>query len=128
MTGPWRSNVLCRASPLFASQFQEMRNLADLTHQAACTRPQGTRIGFQFISSIATIGFYPLWSGQSLIPKARMTVDSRFAIRRGDAKLICEGILEKTRQQYLESFNAMIVQIGQIAGSVPLATGTLSGT
>lgn len=105
----------------FELQFQTMRNLIDLARTAAGTRPQGFKFAFQFISSIATVGLYPLWSGKTLVPEERMTVDSTLPSGYGLAKLICEGMLEATLQQYPDTFNAAVVRIGQVSGS------TLSG-
>ncbi|CEJ60606.1 hypothetical protein PMG11_09175 [Penicillium brasilianum] len=46
-----------------------------------------------------------------------MTVDSVLGSGYGEAKIICETMLQKPLQQYPEYFRAMVVRIGQIAGS-----------
>lgn len=57
----------------FETQFQSMRNLVDFAREAACTQEN---VGFVFVSSIATVGLYPLCTGKNLIPEERMTTDS----------------------------------------------------
>lgn len=101
----------------FELQFQVMRNLIDLAREVSCRRTKGFKVGFQFISSIATVGYYPLWSGQKRVPEERMTVDSVLPSGYGDAKLVCESMLEETLQKHLDCFRPMAVRIGQIAGS-----------
>ena len=101
----------------FEPQFKTMHNLIELASQISHDRSQGPRIGFQFISSIGTVGLFPVWSGQTLVPEERMIVKSVLPNGYGDAKLVCEHILEETLQQYPCHFRAMSVRIGQIAGS-----------
>lgn len=101
----------------FEPQFQVMQNLIDLACEISCRRPQGTKVGFQFISSIATVGLYPLWSGKVRVPEERMTVDSVLPSGYGDAKLICERMLDETLHRHPDQFRPMVVRIGQIAGS-----------
>lgn len=100
----------------FETQFQGMRNLIDFAREAACTRTQ-ERVSFLFISSIATVGHYPLWTGETLVPEERMTTDSALPSGYSEAKLVCEDMLEATLRKYPESFNASAARIGQIAGS-----------
>ncbi|KIM94086.1 hypothetical protein OIDMADRAFT_45882 [Oidiodendron maius Zn] len=102
----------------FEPQFMAMRNLIQLARECSGRRHQNEpRIGFQFISSIATVGYYPLWSGRAIIPEDKMTVDSVLPTGYGDAKLICERILDETLHKYPNDFRPMVVRIGQIAGS-----------
>ncbi|PYH98411.1 hypothetical protein BO71DRAFT_371050 [Aspergillus ellipticus CBS 707.79] len=99
------------------SQFQAMRNLIDLAAQCASVRPSGSQISFQLVSSIATVGYYPLWSGQTLVPEARMGIESVLANGYGEAKFVCEQMLDQTLHRHPERFRAMVVRPGQIAGS-----------
>jgi thioester reductase-like protein/SAM-dependent methyltransferase/acyl carrier protein len=99
----------------FEPQFKTMRNLIDLARE--CRRPGGPKIVFQFISSIATVGYHPFVSGQSLAPEEKVTVDSALPIGYADAKLICEHMIKETLHQYPDDFRAMTVRLGQIAGS-----------
>ena len=101
----------------FESQLQAMRNLIDLARTGSYQRSQGSKVGFQFISSIATVGHYPLWSKEKLVSEEPMTVESILPSGYSEAKLICENMLAETLQRYPDSFRAMNVRIGQIAGS-----------
>ena len=100
----------------FESQMLVMRHLIDLAREIACRR--STQVGFQFISSIATVGYYPLHTGHTTVPEERMTVDSVLPSGYGDAKLVCERMLDETLHQYPQCFRPMVVRIGQISGSV----------
>lgn len=99
----------------YASQFAAMRNLIDLARDARVLG--STKIVFQFISSIATAGFYPLARGNKLAPEQFMDVDTVLAGGYGDAKLGCEKMLQQTLQQHPSHFQAMTIRIGQISGS-----------
>jgi len=44
----------------FKLRFQVMRNLIDFARDISCRREEGLKVSLQFISSIATIGYYPL--------------------------------------------------------------------
>ncbi|KAK4541030.1 hypothetical protein LTR36_008399 [Oleoguttula mirabilis] len=101
----------------FSSQFKAMRNLIDFARKISCLRPSGFHIRFQFISSIATVGTHPLWTGSSRVPEERMSIDSVLPSGYGDAKLICERMLDQTLHQYPHHFSPMVVRIGQISGS-----------
>jgi nucleoside-diphosphate-sugar epimerase len=99
----------------FQSQFQVMRNLIDLARDAGSH--QGSKIGFEFVSSIAVVGQYPIWTEQRLVPEERMDVRSLIGNGYGDAKYICERMLDETLHRYPEHFHALSVRPGQIAGS-----------
>ena len=108
---------ITRPVKAFESQFKVMRNLIELASKAASRRPEGPKIGFQFISSIATVSYFPIRSGKARVPEERMTVESVLPTGYGDAKLICERMLEETLGKQPEHFRPMTVRIGQIAGS-----------
>ena len=102
----------------FEPQFKAMANLIALARDIACRRPQGSfRTGLQFISSIATVGCFSLWSGKSHVPEEQMTAASVLPTGYGDAKLVCEHMLHQTLGQHPSCFRPMVVRIGQIAGS-----------
>ncbi|KAE8356273.1 hypothetical protein BDV28DRAFT_116516 [Aspergillus coremiiformis] len=101
----------------FELQFQVMRNLVDLAGEIASTRSEDTVIRFQFVSSIATVGHYPLITGQRNIPEAPTKIEYVLPSGYGEAKFVCERILEETLQRYPHRFHAMVVRLGQIAGS-----------
>jgi acyl carrier protein/nucleoside-diphosphate-sugar epimerase/SAM-dependent methyltransferase len=109
---------ITRPVSAFESQFKAMRNLIGLARDISRRRgEQGLRVGFQFISSIATVGYHPLWTGKALVPEERITAKSALPNGYGDAKLICERMLDETLHKYPGRFCPMVVRIGQIAGS-----------
>jgi acyl transferase domain-containing protein/thioester reductase-like protein/acyl carrier protein/SAM-dependent methyltransferase len=101
------------------SQFQVMRNLIDLAVAASCLQGpgQGCRVTFQLVSSIATVGHYPIWSGRTLVPEEKMAIESVLPNGYGDAKFVCERMLDETLGLHPDTFRAMSVRPGQIAGS-----------
>lgn len=99
------------------SQFQVMRNLIDFARDISSQRPKGFKVSFQFISSIAVVGHYPLWSGNVVVPEDRVGIESVLPNGYGDAKYICERMLDETLHKYPDHFRAMAVRLGQIAGS-----------
>ncbi|KAM0449560.1 hypothetical protein ACHAO4_007582 [Trichoderma viride] len=101
----------------FENQFQVLRNLIDLAAAASAARPRGIKVGFQFVSSIATTGHYPLWSGTVRAPEERVQIDSVLPSGYSDAKYACEKLLDETLHKHPDRFRTMAVRIGQIAGS-----------
>ena len=101
----------------FEPQLRIMRNLLDFAEQISTLRSPSTKVNFQFISSIATVGHWPLWTGKPSVPEERMTIDSVLPTGYGDAKYICELMLDETLHRYPDRFRAMAVRLGQVAGS-----------
>jgi nucleoside-diphosphate-sugar epimerase/SAM-dependent methyltransferase len=106
----------------FEPQFRSMRNLLLLAADCAAARSRRAekrrdKIKFLFVSSVATVGFYPLWSGKPAVPEDEVDVESVLPNGYGEAKLVCEKMLVETLQKYPDSFSSMTVRIGQIAGS-----------
>ncbi|CAG7918759.1 unnamed protein product [Penicillium olsonii] len=100
----------------FESQFKVMRNLCDLASSAGST--QRRMIGFQFISSIAVVGHRPTMTGAALVPEERIeTAAAVLPNGYGDAKWVCERMLDETLHKHPDSFRVMTVRPGQIAGS-----------
>lgn len=101
----------------FEAQFRTWRNMIELVRNATIRQSTPRPISIQFISSIATVGMYPLHKGDTVVPETHMTVESTLASGYGDAKLICEKMLEKTLQRFPTQFRASVVRLGQVAGS-----------
>lgn len=101
----------------FEKQFSVMQNLIRFASDASGRRPHGAEVGFQFISSIATVGHHPLVSGSVRVLEERMKVESVLPSGYSDAKLVCERMLDETLHKFPDRFRAMTVRIGQIAGS-----------
>jgi hypothetical protein len=69
------------------------------------------------VSSIAVVGHYPLWTGNRVVPEERMCIRSVLPNGYGDAKYVCEMMLDATLGRYPDRFKALVVRPGQIAGS-----------
>lgn len=76
------------------------------------------RVTFQFVSSIATVGNHPVWTRKATVPEDRISIQSVLSTGYGDAKYICERMLDTTLHQHPTRFRATTVRLGQIAGSV----------
>jgi acyl transferase domain-containing protein/thioester reductase-like protein/acyl carrier protein/SAM-dependent methyltransferase len=100
----------------FEAQFKFMRNLLSIAGAAASV--QKAKITFQFISSIAVVGHYPTITGEAVVPEERVeTAAAVLPNGYGDAKWACERMLDETLHKYPQTFRAMAVRLGQIAGS-----------
>ncbi|KAI2897238.1 transcriptional regulator family: Helix-turn-helix [Aspergillus niger] len=101
----------------FESQFRMMRSLVDLASEISSVRSANDRIGFQFISSIGTVGHRPLLAGEATVLEEHGTIDWALANGYAEAKFVCEQILYRTLCQHPDRINAIVVRPGQIAGS-----------
>ncbi|KAI9879282.1 MAG: hypothetical protein M1830_009012 [Pleopsidium flavum] len=101
----------------FELQFRAMQNLIDCARNLSCRRARGSKVSFQLVSSIATAGHYPLWTGNANVPEERMTIESVLPNGYGDAKFVCERILDETLHKHPDKFRTMTVRLGQVAGS-----------
>ena len=101
----------------FEAQLQIMRNLLDVAGLASSHRLPSRRVTFQFVSSIATVGHWPLCMKTPNVPEERMAIESVLPSGYGDAKYICELMMDETLHKYPERFRAMVVRPGQVAGS-----------
>lgn len=100
----------------FESQFRAMRHLLDLARDISCRR-QASKVSFLFVSSIATVGHHPLWTGSADVPEDRVDIRSVLPNGYGDAKFVCERMLDETLGRYPLHFRAASVRLGQVAGS-----------
>lgn len=101
----------------FIPQFRVLRRLIDFSALASARRGSDFKFSFQFISSIATVGHYPIATGVSHIPEQRMCIEHVLPNGYGDAKFVCERMLDETLQKHPSHFNTTIVRLGQVAGS-----------
>ena len=101
----------------FEPQMQTMHNLIELAREISSRRLPGTKITFQFISSIATTGHWPIFTGDKNVPEKRMPIEAVLPTGYGDAKYVCELMLDATLHKYPDRFRAMVVRPGQIASS-----------
>lgn len=106
-----------RKLPSFQAQFQTLQNLLNLATDAHTARPM-IRPRFLFVSSIAVVGQYNHIYGGRIIPEVPMTDDKcTNPIGYGEAKLVCEKIIEKAAHDYGDEIEASYIRIGQMSGS-----------
>lgn len=99
----------------FETQFKVMRNLIDLATEASSNH--GSVVSFELVSSIAVVGYYPLWTGRSIVPEERICIRSVLPNGYGDAKYVCETMLDSTLRRHPDHFRAFVTRPCQIAGS-----------
>jgi nucleoside-diphosphate-sugar epimerase len=106
-----------RRLPSFKSQFKTLQNLLNLAREAHATRPM-MRPRFVFASSIAVVGQYPSIHGRRIVPET--PIDNSACTNPfgyGQAKLVCERIVESAANSFRSEIEAACVRIGQMAGS-----------
>jgi nucleoside-diphosphate-sugar epimerase len=101
----------------FLPQFRVLRNLVDFAALVSAQQPSDCKVGFQFISSIATVGHYPIHEGSPHVPEERVIIEHVLPNGYGDAKFVCERILDNTLHKHSSHFSVMAVRLGQVAGS-----------
>ncbi|KAL9069423.1 MAG: hypothetical protein Q9157_006161 [Trypethelium eluteriae] len=103
----------------FRSQFQIMHNLTDLAYDIVCRRPECFKLSFQMVSSIGVVGHYGRGNGKkvTVVPEERVGIDSVLPNGYGNAKWVCERMLDETLHKHPDRFRTMAVRLGQIAGS-----------
>ena len=112
---------ITRSVHAYEAQFKTMRNLLVLARDAYEAGPSSDRrpgkIAFQFISSIAVVGFDPLRTRKAVVPEERMPVEAALPNGYADAKLVGESMLDEALGQYPYAFRWMVVRLGQVSGS-----------
>ncbi|KAI2610511.1 putative polyketide synthase [Hypoxylon sp. NC1633] len=102
----------------FEPQLRIMANMLSLARDISTRRGPGSPpVTFEFVSSVATVGHHPIWTGQPVVPEARVPINSVLPTGYGDAKYICERLLDATLHRHPARFRAAVVRLGQIAGS-----------
>ncbi|KAH9885145.1 polyketide synthase [Xylariomycetidae sp. FL2044] len=106
----------------FEPQLRIMAHMLNLAAEIAIRRrAQGLRapVSFALVSSIATVGYHPIQTtpGSPVVPEKRVPMSSVLPTGYGEAKYICERMLDTTLHRYSAHFRATAVRLGQIAGS-----------
>ncbi|KAI1860396.1 uncharacterized protein JN550_011548 [Neoarthrinium moseri] len=99
----------------FEPQLRIMANMLNLARDISARHPR--LVWFEFVSSIATIGHHSFWTGSPMVPEERVPIESVLPTGYGEAKYICERMLDATLHRFPERFQATVVRLGQIAGS-----------
>ncbi|RDW63803.1 conidial yellow pigment biosynthesis polyketide synthase [Coleophoma cylindrospora] len=108
---------LTRPIRTYETQFKIVKNLMELAIDVTNQRPAPFKLSFQFISSIAVVANYPLWTGKPVVPEEPGTIKSLPLTGYAEAKLVTERILSKTLYCHPDRFHTMAVRIAQISGS-----------
>ncbi|ORY66160.1 uncharacterized protein BCR38DRAFT_511934 [Pseudomassariella vexata] len=100
----------------FDASFRSVQNLIQLARKAHFYQPRG-KPRVLFISSISTVGNYPLVKGESLVPEITVK-DPYWTLELGyaKAKLVCERMIQRAADDY-PGIEAGLVRVGQIAGA-----------
>ena len=103
----------------FEPQLRIMANMLELAAYIATRQDTQGPVSFTFVSSIATVGYHPVVTrpGNPIVPETRVPITSVLPTGYGEAKYICERMLDATLHRYPAHFRATAVRLGQIAGS-----------
>lgn len=100
----------------FESQFRVLHNFLALARDAHEYNPL-VKPRVLFVSSISSVGSYPNIYDEIIVPESPMRdFKSCIPLGYGQAKLVCEKIIERTREDFPE-IEAGYVRVGQLAGS-----------
>ena len=101
----------------FKAQFRSLQNLLKLARDTHQVYPM-IRPRLLFISSIATVGQYGNVHGKCLVPEDPISdIRCTNPFGYGEAKLVCEKIVEKVARTHSRELQAAVIRAGQIAGS-----------
>ena len=106
--------------PSFEGQFKTLRNLLDLAVDASkfSFKQPHKQPRLLLFSSVAAVGNYKTIYGQSKIPEVPMFDENcTNAFGYGEAKLVCERIIENARLTHGSKIDVSLVRVGQITGS-----------
>jgi hypothetical protein len=112
----WPMNFKLQVSS-YESQFRVLQNLLQLARNAHSRNPhRKTRV--LFVSSIAVVGRYGKITGETIVPERPM-FDFQASLDLGyaQAKLVCEQIIERARNDFEVEIEVGYVRSGQIAGA-----------
>ncbi|KHN98032.1 Beta-ketoacyl synthase [Metarhizium album ARSEF 1941] len=101
----------------FEPQLRIMRNMTHLARDISLSASRTERVSFQLVSSVAAVGHWPVCAGKATVPEDRVAVDAVLPIGYGDAKHVCEKLLDQTLHLCPDRFRVTVVRPGQIAGS-----------
>ncbi len=106
-----------RQLPSFQAQFRFLQSLLILAKGAHDLRPL-LKPRLLFVSSIAVVGQYALVNGTRMVPEVPIHDPScTNPFGYGQAKLICERIIENAARTHQASIEVSCVRIGQMSGS-----------
>ena len=101
----------------FELQLQTMQNLIEFANIASSRQTSKGRFLFQFVSSIASVGHYPIQHNTVNVPEDPVEAADVLPNGYGQAKYVCERLLDETLRKHSQHFRVMSVRLGQISGS-----------
>ena len=106
-----------RLLPSFEPHFQTLQNLLNLAGEAYKAHPN-VRPRLIFVSSISVVGQYGRFHNGAAVPEAPIS-DARYAntFGYGQAKLVCERIIENVANNQDNQVEVSYVRVGQMSGS-----------
>ena len=106
-----------RLLPSFESHFQTLQNLLTLAGEAYKAHPN-IHPRLIFVSSISVVGRYGHYHSGAAVPEAPVD-DARYAneFGYGQAKLVCEKIIENAANNQNDQIEVSYVRVGQMSGS-----------
>jgi thioester reductase-like protein len=112
----WPMNFKLQVSS-YESQFRVLQNLLQLARSAHARNPH-RKPRVLFVSSISVVGQYGKITGETIVPE-RPISDFRASLKLGyaQAKLVCEQIIERARNDFDSEIEVGYVRSGQIAGA-----------
>ncbi|KAE8553904.1 hypothetical protein EYB25_002442 [Talaromyces marneffei] len=113
----WPMNFKMHVSS-YKSQFRVLQHLLLLARDAHAHQQPTRRTRVLFISSISTVGWYGKFTAETIVPETPIQ-DFRTALDLGyaQAKLVCEKIIERARNDFGTEIEVGYIRIGQIAGA-----------
>lgn len=107
-----------RRLPSFEAHFRILQNLISLARDAHKVRPT-QKPSLMFISSIGVVGQYGRVHGGRTVPEIPMdSVECTNPFGYGEAKLVCEKIIEAAAHVHHDEIQARYVRVGQVSGSM----------
>lgn len=105
----------------FEPQLRIMAQMLGLARDISLSSPHLHQhrqpVTFLLVSSIATVGHHPLWTNSPIVLEERVPIESVLPTGYGDAKYICERMLDATLHRFPDRFRGTAVRLGQVAGS-----------
>lgn len=107
-----------RRLPSFEAHFRILQNLVSLARDAHKVRPTH-KPSLMFVSSIGAVGQYGRVHGGRTVPEIPMDrVECANPFGYGEAKLVCEKIIETAAHVHHDEIQARYVRVGQVSGSM----------
>lgn len=112
----WLMHSKC-AVKRFEPQLRIMSEILHFARDISLRHDSDQLVSLLFISSIATVGYHPFLTGSPIVLEERVPIASVLPTGYGEAKYICERMLDATLHQHPTRFRTATIRLGQIGGS-----------